>query len=182
MALELTLHTSLPEDADFKAIIARLVGYPCDIKILHVLTWRYHLLLAERYRDRRVFLAGDSAHLVIPTGGLGIDLRHEIAKSFRINHARMHGMRGAEFGYTYTGSAILDEDSRSETWDTNVYTPHTRPGARASHMWLSDGRPLQDVVAYWYTLLDFGVGGSDISEFEAAFRAIGAPLTVVRLD
>jgi 2-polyprenyl-6-methoxyphenol hydroxylase-like FAD-dependent oxidoreductase len=202
---EFTLHTSLPEDADFKAIIARLVGYPCDIKILHVLTWRYHLLLAERYRDHRVFLAGDSAHLVIPTGGLGMntalgdafdlswklagvikgwggpellesyelerrpvgvhnvacsgwaaagvpiwqslvkpnvlddtpegaDLRHEIAKSFRINHARMHGMRGAEFGYTYAGSAILDEESRSEAWDTNVYTPHTRPGARAPHM------------------------------------------------
>ena len=35
---EFTLHTSLPEDTDFKAIIARLVGYPCDIKILHVLT------------------------------------------------------------------------------------------------------------------------------------------------
>ena len=250
---EFTLHTSLPEDADFKAVIARLVGYPCDIKVLHVLTWRYHLLLAERYRDRRVFLAGDSAHLVIPTGGLGMntalgdafdlswklagvikgwggpalldsyelerrpvgahnvacsgwaasgvpiwqslvkpnvlddtqegaDLRHEIAKSFRVNHARMHGMRGAEFGYTYAGSAILDEESRSETWDTNVYTPHTRPGGRAPHMWLSDGRPLQDVVGYWYTLLHFGVSGSDINEFEAAFRAIGAPLTVVRLD
>jgi len=216
---EFTLHTSLPEDTDFKAVIARLVGYPCDIKILHVLTWRYHLLLAERYRDRRVFLAGDSAHLVIPTGGLGMntalgdafdlswklagvtrgwggpallesyererrpvgvhnvacsgwaasgvpiwqslvkpnvlddtsegaDVRHEIAKSFRKNHGRMHGMRGAEFGYTYAGSAILDEDSRSEKWDTNVYTPNTRPGARAPHMWLSDGRPLQDVVGH----------------------------------
>ena len=249
---EFTLHTTLPEGSDFKAVIARLVGYPCDIKILHVLTWRHHLLLAERYRDRRVFLAGDSAHLVIPTGGLGMntalgdafdlswklagvirgwggpalldsyelerrpvgvhnvacsgwaasgvpiwqslvkpnvlddtpesaDLRHEIAKSFKINHGRMHGMRGAEFGYTYAGSAILDEDSRPEKWDTNVYTPNTRPGARAPHMWLSDGRPLQDVVGNWYTLLDFG-SDNDTSEFEAAFRAIGAPLTVLRLD
>jgi len=249
---EFTLHTSMPEDSDFKAVIARLVGYPCDIKILHVLTWRYHLLLAERYRDRRVFLAGDSAHLVIPTGGLGMntalgdafdlswklagvirgwggpallnsyelerrpvgvhnvacsgwaasgvpiwqslvkpnvlddtsegaDVRHEIAKSFRTNHGRMHGMRGAEFGYTYAGSAILDEESRSEKWDTNVYSPNTRPGARAPHTWLSDGRPLQDVVGNWYTLLHFG-GGGNIGEFEAAFRAIGAPLAILHLD
>jgi len=48
-------------------------------------------------------------------------------------------------------------------------------------MWLSDGRPLQDVVGHWYTLLHFG-GGGDICEFEAAFRAIGAPLTVLHLD
>jgi hypothetical protein len=111
----------------------------------------------------------------------GADLRHEIAKSFRVNHARMHGMRGAEFGYTYAGSAILGEESKPEKWDTNVYTPNTRPGARAPHMWLSDGRPLQDVVGNWYTLLHFGVGG-DISGFEAAFRAAGAPLTVLQLD
>ncbi len=109
-------------------------------------------------------------------------MRHEIAKSFRLNHGRMHGMRGAEFGYTYAGSAILDEDSRPKTWDTNVYTPHTRPGARASHMWLGDGRPLQDVVGSWYTLLDFGASDEDVRDFERAFRANGAPLTAVKLD
>ena len=35
--------------------------------------WRQNLLLAERFADGRVFLAGDSAHLVIPTGGLGMN-------------------------------------------------------------------------------------------------------------
>lgn len=249
---EFTLHTALPEGTDFQAVIRKLVGYACDIKILHVVTWRHHLLLADRYRDRRVFLAGDSAHLVIPTGGLGMntalgdafdlswklaavikgwggpalldsyelerrpvgvnnvaasgwaaagvpiwqsmvkpyvlddtdegaDLRHEIGKSFRINHGRMHGMRGAEFGYTYAGSAILDKGSEPEAWDTNIYTPHTRPGARAPHMWLRDGRALQDVGGDWYTLLDFD-GDNDTSEFEAAFRSIRAPLKVLRLD
>ena len=248
---EFTLHTSLPEGTDFKAIIQRLVGYPCDIKILHVLSWRHNLLLAEHYRDKRVFMAGDSIHLVIPTGGLGMnsalgdafdlswklagvikgwggpglldayeqerrpvgkhnvacsgwaaagvpiwqglvkpnvlddteeaaDLRHEIAKSFRVNQGRMHGMRGAEFGYTYAGSPIIDKDSKPEEWDTNVYTPHTRPGARAPHMWLRDGRALQDALGDWYTLLDFD--GRDTSSFEAAFRAIGAPFQVLRLD
>jgi hypothetical protein len=30
-------------------------------------------MVADRYRDDRVFLAGDAAHLVIPTGGLGMN-------------------------------------------------------------------------------------------------------------
>jgi hypothetical protein len=35
--------------------------------------WRQNLLLADRYQDGRVFLAGDAVHLVIPTGGLGMN-------------------------------------------------------------------------------------------------------------
>jgi len=70
---EFTLHTSMPADADFAPYIRELIGFPCDLKILHVLPWRHNLLLAERYRQDRVFLAGDAAHLVIPTGGLGFN-------------------------------------------------------------------------------------------------------------
>jgi hypothetical protein len=35
--------------------------------------WRQNLLLADRYGRGRVFLAGDAVHLVIPTGGLGMN-------------------------------------------------------------------------------------------------------------
>ena len=35
--------------------------------------WRQNLLLADRYAQGRVFLAGDAAHLMIPTGGLGMN-------------------------------------------------------------------------------------------------------------
>ena len=70
---EFTLHSNLPEDADFLAELRRLIGFDVDLKILDVRTWKFHLLLADRYRDRRVFLAGDATHLVIPTGGLGMN-------------------------------------------------------------------------------------------------------------
>jgi 2-polyprenyl-6-methoxyphenol hydroxylase-like FAD-dependent oxidoreductase len=70
---EFTLHTSLPADTDFRPVIQDLIGFPCDFKITHVVPWHYNLLLAERYRDRRVFLAGDAIHLVIPSGGLGMN-------------------------------------------------------------------------------------------------------------
>src|SRR5436305_14440971 len=41
--------------------------------MLYVGEWKQNLLLADRYGDGGVFLAGDSAHLVIPTGGLGMN-------------------------------------------------------------------------------------------------------------
>lgn len=42
-------------------------------EILNVALWHQNLLVAERYSDRRVLLAGDAVHLVIPTGGLGMN-------------------------------------------------------------------------------------------------------------
>jgi 2-polyprenyl-6-methoxyphenol hydroxylase-like FAD-dependent oxidoreductase len=70
---EFTLHSSLPPDTDFRPIIEDLIGFPCPYEILQVIPWRHNLLIADHYRDRRVFLAGDAIHLVIPSGGLGMN-------------------------------------------------------------------------------------------------------------
>lgn len=250
---EFTLHTDLPEESDFEQIIGKLVGFPCDIKVLHVASWRHNLLLAERYREGRVFLAGDAAHLVIPTGGLGMntglgdafdlawklagriqgwggeglldayeaerrpvgafnvasagwaaegvpiwralvrseatadtpeaaDLRHEIGKSFIVNHGRMHGMRGAEYGYSYAGSPIISfEPDNEAAWDRDVYVPSSRPGVRAPHFWLKDGRALQDVAGGDFTLLAFA-DDDMITDLKREFRSRGLALHIVSLD
>jgi hypothetical protein len=67
------LHTGLPPDSDFETVIRDVVGFSCQIDIRYVVPWHYNLLVADRYRDRRVFLAGDAVHLVIPAGGLGMN-------------------------------------------------------------------------------------------------------------
>ena len=68
-----TLHAVVGSDEEMKAQFEKVIGFPVKYEMLSCAPWRQNLLLADRYRDQRVFLAGDSAHLVIPTGGLGMN-------------------------------------------------------------------------------------------------------------
>ena len=68
-----TLHALVETDDDMKAMFERTVAISVKYEMLTCAPWRQNLLLADRYRDGRVFLAGDAVHLVIPTGGLGMN-------------------------------------------------------------------------------------------------------------
>jgi hypothetical protein len=86
-----TLHATVERDEDMRAQFERTIGVPVKYEMLYVGEWKQNLLLAERYREGRVFLAGDAVHLVIPTGGLGmnsgvgdaVDLAWKIAGTLR---------------------------------------------------------------------------------------------------
>ncbi len=68
-----TLHSVVNSDEEMKAQFEKVVGFPVKYEMLSCSPWKQNLLLADRYRDKRVFIAGDAAHLVIPTGGLGMN-------------------------------------------------------------------------------------------------------------
>lgn len=68
-----TLHATVGSDEEMKGQFEKAVGFPVKYEMLSCSPWRQNLLLADRYRDGRVFLAGDAVHLVIPTGGLGMN-------------------------------------------------------------------------------------------------------------
>ena len=68
-----TLHAVVDSPQDMAAQFERAVGVPVRYEMLYVGQWKQNLLLADRYRVGRVFLAGDAVHLVIPTGGLGMN-------------------------------------------------------------------------------------------------------------
>ena len=68
-----TLHAAVENPSEMGAQFERTVGVPVRYEMLHASPWKLNLLLAERYQAGRVFLAGDAAHLVIPTGGLGMN-------------------------------------------------------------------------------------------------------------
>ena len=68
-----TLHAAAESDEQMTVIFRDALGMDVDFETLSVNAWTQHLLCADRYRDRRAFIAGDAAHLVIPTGGLGMN-------------------------------------------------------------------------------------------------------------
>jgi 2-polyprenyl-6-methoxyphenol hydroxylase-like FAD-dependent oxidoreductase len=68
-----TLHSIVDTDEEMNAAFERTVGVPVKYEMLSCDPWRQNLLLADRYGEGRVFLAGDAVHLVIPTGGLGMN-------------------------------------------------------------------------------------------------------------
>ena len=68
-----TVHSVVETDAAMATKFEQTVCMPVKYEMLYVGEWRQNLLLAERYMDRRVLLAGDAVHLVIPTGGLGMN-------------------------------------------------------------------------------------------------------------
>lgn len=66
-------HIADYETKDPKAILFEVLGceFECEIHVANA--WRPNLGLADSYGQGRVWLAGDSVHQVIPTGGYGMN-------------------------------------------------------------------------------------------------------------
>jgi 2-polyprenyl-6-methoxyphenol hydroxylase-like FAD-dependent oxidoreductase len=62
------------KDTPVEQLIASALGLAQPIEILSTDEWTAHQLIAQRYRDGRVFLAGDACHLHPPFGGHGMNM------------------------------------------------------------------------------------------------------------
>ena len=128
-----TLHATVERPEEMAAQFERAVGVPVSYEMLYVGQWKQNLLLADRYGSGRVFLAGDSAHLVIPTGGLGmntgvgdaIDLSWKLAGTLR-------GWGGPQLLASY-------EIERRQVGDRNVGA--SRYASLGRRKWRSQCRP-----------------------------------------
>ncbi|HEY3919730.1 MAG TPA: FAD-dependent monooxygenase [Stellaceae bacterium] len=67
----LSVLRSLPGH-DTPDYMRRLAGRDFSYEVLSVMHWQRRERVASRYRDSRVFIAGDAAHQNSPTGGLGL--------------------------------------------------------------------------------------------------------------
>jgi FAD binding domain len=54
-------------------LICQMVGAEIEVEILQVIRWTARALVANRFRQGRVLLAGDPAHLWVPAAGFGMN-------------------------------------------------------------------------------------------------------------
>jgi 2-polyprenyl-6-methoxyphenol hydroxylase-like FAD-dependent oxidoreductase len=128
-----TLHSVVENDADMATMFEKIVAMPVEYEMLYVGKWRQNLLLADNYISGRVFLAGDAVHLVIPTGGLGmnsgvgdaVDLAWKLA-------ATLQGWGGPGLLASY-------EIERRQIGDRNVAA--SRHASRGRRAWRAMYRP-----------------------------------------
>lgn len=95
-----------PDNADPEQVgdlVRRAVGSPVGVRVLDRRSWTPGLaLVADRFADRRILLAGDAAHLFTPTGGFGMNTGVDDAAnlSWKIA-ARLAGWGGGELLPSY---------------------------------------------------------------------------------
>ncbi|MER5709651.1 FAD-dependent monooxygenase [Streptomyces sp. NPDC002122] len=58
--------------ADAERVVRRAIVLDVPVEVLSDTTWHLTHRVASRYRDGRVFLAGDAAHTLSPSGGFGL--------------------------------------------------------------------------------------------------------------
>ena len=250
----LTILTGLDPTAAFdpEACLLRAIGRPFAHEIISVLRWDRIEFIAHRYRQGRVFIAGDAAHQNSPTGGLGMntgfadafDLGWKLAamldgwggerllESYEAER-RPVAIRNAEecsrlfrdaaalpgvaalttttpegelarqryvevlranmkasissiteqvkLGFCYEGSPVIWPDGTPPLPTTGKYIPSTRPGTRAPHAWLADGRSTLDLFGDGFTLLRLGTSPPDATALTDAAARRGVPLHVTDL-
>ena len=106
------------------------------------------------------------------------------AGEYLANHARAEfNIPGFTFGARYDGSPIIASDPAPSPPDTpTAYVPSGKPGGRAPHVWLPDGRSLFDCFGFEWTLLCLGDHARQAGAFLAAAAAAGLDLKVITID
>jgi hypothetical protein len=109
----------------------------------------------------------------------GQAVRDNLAAVADVEQRKVNEMIGAELGYRYVDSPIIDNIPGGPEHLFRDYRPTTWPGARLPHIWLADGTPIQDrIPTAGHTLLRLD-GLHKTDAIEAAFRERGATLTML---
>ena len=241
---------TLTED-DIRTYAYRALGAEFPIEILSIVPWVRSELIAQTYRQGRVFIAGDAAHVMSPTGGFGMNtgIGDAVDLSWKLD-ALLSGWGGETLLESYekerrpvavrnvneasgnlkrmlspgTCAHLLDESQEGEQsraamgeafseamrreWYTldihlgyvysnspvcvddgtpvppsgfGVYTPTTRPGARAPHVALKAGASTLDWYGRGFVLV-VCEPQAELESWRRSARQFGIPLRIRQVD
>jgi len=172
-----TLHATVDQPEEMAAQFERTIGVPVPYEMLYVGEWKQNLLLADGYGAGRVFLAGDSIHLVIPTGGLGMNMgvADAIDLSWKLQ-ATLRGWGGPNLLASY-------EVERRQVGDRNVGA--SRYASLGRRKWRSQYRPnIRDATPEGQATRDHLAAVANVEQrktnemigAELGYRYVGSPI------
>jgi 2-polyprenyl-6-methoxyphenol hydroxylase-like FAD-dependent oxidoreductase len=108
----------------------------------------------------------------------GAATREKVGREFSETMRREWFTLGAHLGYRYENSPICWPDgTAAPPDDPRAYVPTARPGHRAPHAFLADGRSTLDLFGRGFALLGFGAEAAEAAPLLEAARHRHLPLT-----
>jgi 2-polyprenyl-6-methoxyphenol hydroxylase-like FAD-dependent oxidoreductase len=108
----------------------------------------------------------------------GAATREKVGREFSETMRREWHTLGIHLGYRYEGSPISwPEVGAAPADDPRVYEPTARPGHRAPHAFLADGRSTLDLFGRGFALLGFGASAAEAAPLLEAAGTRKLPLT-----
>ena len=125
---------------------------------------------------------------VLETGPAGDACRASLGAAYDRDTRSLWETLGIALGYRYEDSPIIVPDGSVAPADDPIrYLPSARPGHRAPHAWLSDGRSTLDLYGRGFVLLALGpraaglLAAAEGRRMVAAAAERGVPLSVCHL-
>jgi hypothetical protein len=113
----------------------------------------------------------------------GAALRARVGEEILRNKTKQYLSDGIALGYRYDESPIVVADGTpAPPYTTMEYRQTSRPGARAPHAFMKDGRSTLDLFGDGFVLLRFGGSAEDAGAIAVAAEQRGVPLRVVAIE
>ena len=111
----------------------------------------------------------------------GVAARRQIGDDIVRNRAKTFISDGIALGYRYESPIVVPDGSPPPRDSVMEYIQTSRPGSRAPHAWLSDGRSTIDLFGRGFVLMRCGDNAPDVAALTAAASRRNLPLEVVSI-
>lgn len=160
----------VPQSSEIEQAIERAAGGRFHYEILSVVPWSRREAVASSYRRGRVFIAGDAAHVMSPTGGFGMNtgIGDAVDLGWKLE-AVLNGWGGAGLFEAYEPERrpVAVRNSREATANLGrMLAPREReissemfePGRGGDEVRASFGREFSELMSSEWNTLDIHLG------------------------